>query len=58
MQVSVTSETYNQIIQIVHLFNQKKINKEEIYYKIIDILSKYNTNINSNLKEKFNLFQN
>lgn len=54
MQVSVTSETYNQIIQIVHLFN-KKINKEETYYKIIDILSKDNTNINSNLKEKFNL---
>ena len=46
-------EAYNQIIEIVHLFNNKQINKEETYCKITDILSKDNNN--SNLKEEFNL---
>ena len=33
------SEEYNEMIEIVHMFNSKKMSKEETYKKISDILS-------------------
>lgn len=37
---TMKSDEYNKMIEIVHLFNSKKISKDETYQKISDILSK------------------
>ena len=36
---TMQSEEYNEMIEIVHMFNSKKMSKEETYKKISDILS-------------------
>lgn len=43
-RIIMKSEEYNEMIEIVHMFNAKQISKEETYKKISDILSNGNYN--------------